>query len=251
MIQNEQTEKLFRLPYNDVYFHGSTLYQCFERDEALIAQYTSYFTPEWKADYQAKLLAAKELMSDEQFEYYIVKQTKIIDERREILTRKLSELYMYVKLAHDNKVDIEVYKPGKLYKAKPNVYKLLEQADLAFVTASQPDELARLTAVGYSQAKLSEIQMVSMEMRMASDERDKASTARRKATTARIETLNALWKKMQELSTGAKLALRDNPAKWHHYNLYPKGYKPRKRKAKTVEIEDAGREGLSPNPSPQ
>lgn len=242
MIQNEHAEKLFRLPYNDVYFQGSMLYQCFERDEAQIAQYTTIFTPEWKAEYQAALLAAKDLKNDSSFTYYIAVQTDIIDQKREMITQKLSELYMYVKLAHDNKVDIEVYKPGRLYKAKPNVYKLLEQADLAFATASQADEMARLTAVGYSPAKLDEIQVLSAEMRAASDERDRASTARRKATTERIEILNALWKKMQELSTGAKLAFRNKPAKWNDYNLYPKGYKPQKRKGTTVEIDDAGRE---------
>lgn len=243
MIPYKAVKPLFRSPFYFVEMQARQMFDSLQKDLPIIEQHTLFFTPEWQTDYLQKLETARAILSDDQYAALIMIKKKAVDNLTEQIVEMLAELYRYVGLAHDNKSDIASYKSSELYKVRSNAYKLLGLGERAHTLASETEEKALLMAAGYSQAKLDALETALGELQAAAEQRDKAEAERLRATTHRIESFNALWRKMQELSKGAKLAFAGNGAKQKQYLLYPKGSRPKKRKAKEVEIEDAAVSG--------
>lgn len=243
MIPYKAVKRKFRSSSNYIGFQARYMFDSLLRDLPVIEQHTLFFTPEWQADYLQKLEIARAIPTDQQYAALIMIKKQSVDNLTGQIVKMLAELYRYVGLAHDNKSDIASYKSSELYKVRSNAYKLLGLGERAHTLASETEEKALLIAAGYSQAKLDALETALGELQAAAEQRDKAEAERLRATTHRIESFNALWVKMQELSKGAKLAFAGNGTKQKQYLLYPKGSRPKKRKSKEVEIEDAAVSG--------
>jgi hypothetical protein len=206
----------------------------FSQDIAAFSALDSGFTPAYLSGFEGLINAAQGLASDDLVIDQVAEKSEAVERVWAAACSKYGELRYFVLQAFpaskgvQNQFGLGNYSS---YARRSAARMLRLMQDLHKVATSYKTELL---AVGYSQAKIDDIDTIAQQLEDAISAQSLAKKERPKTTADRVSALNACYERMMQVNAAAQIVYMQDAAKRSQYTFYQRRAAPKKDESEAV-----------------